>query len=234
MGLLKALTLYALKEFRNTGEVSVQLAGLAAPVWARFGTSDLGIFRQVLIDEEYFFQSSVQPGLIIDAGANVGYASVYFASRFPDATIIAIEPDTDNFQMLQRNTAAYPKVRCIRAGLWSRDCFLKISNPDDGACAFRVEESMDPENAIPAVTVDTLLESSGSDRIDILKLDIEGAERELFSAHNSATWIDRTDLIMVELHDRLVPGCEAAMLKAVQDSPFRFSERGENVFLSRY
>lgn len=233
MGLLKAVTLYTQQKFKSTGEVSVNLPGLAAPVLARFGTSDLGIFCQVLINEEYFFQSSIQPKLIIDAGANVGYASVYFANRFPDAAIIAIEPDTENFELLQRNTAAYPKVRCIRAGLWSRDCFLKISNPDDGACAFRVEESMNSENAIPAITLDTLLKSSGFDRIGILKLDIEGAEKELFAAHNSANWIDCTDLIMVELHDRLVPGCETAMLQAVRGSPFRFSQRGENVILSR-
>ncbi len=234
MGLLKAVTLYTLKVFKKTGEVSVHVPGLAAPVWARFGTSDLGMFRQVLIDEEYFFQSSAQPRLIVDAGANVGYASIYFANRYPDAAIIAIEPDTDNFNLLQKNTAAYPKVRCIQAGLWSRDCFLKISNPDDGSCAFRVEETTNPENAIPAVTLITLLKSSGFDRIDILKLDIEGAEKELFSAHNSANWIDRTELIMIELHDRLIPGCEAAMLQAVHNSPFRFSQRGENTFLSRY
>lgn len=234
MGLLKAVTLYTLKQFKKTGEVSVHLPELAAPVWARYGTTDLGMFRQVLVDEGYFFEPSAQPKLIIDAGANVGYASVYFANRFPAAAIIAIEPDTDNFHLLLRNTAAYPKVRCLRAGLWSKDCFLKISNPDASACAFRVEETMNPENAIPAVTLTTLLESSGFDRIDILKLDIEGAEKELFSAHNSAAWVDRTDLIMIELHDFLVPGCETAMLQAVRDSPFRFSHRGENVILSRY
>lgn len=234
MGLLKAVSLYASKTFRKTGEVSVHLPGLIAPVWARLGTSDLGVFRQVLIDEDYRFRSSAQPRLIIDAGANVGYASVYFANRFPEAAIIAIEPDVGNFHLLQRNTAAYPQVRCVRAGLWSKDCFLKISNPGGGTCAFRVEETMDPENAIPAVNLATLLESSGFDRIGILKIDIEGAEKELFSAHNSANWIARTDLMMIELHDRLVPGCEAAMLQAVQDSAFRSSRRGEITFLSRH
>lgn len=234
MGLLKAVSLYASKTFRKTGEGSVHLPGFVAPVWARFGTSDLGVFRHVLIDEGYRFRPSVQPGLIIDAGANVGYASVYFANRFPGAAIIAIEPDTDNFHLLQRNTAAYPRIRCIQAGLWSKDCFLRISNPGGGTCAFRVEETMNPENAIPAVTLLTLLESSGFDRIGILKLDIEGAEKELFLAHNSVNWIARTDVMAIELHDRLMPGCEAAMLQAVQGLPFKVSQRGENTFLSRY
>lgn len=232
MGLLKAVSLYASKTFRKTGEVSVHLPDFVAPVWARLGTSDLGVFRQVLIDEDYRFRSSAQPGLIIDAGANVGYASVYFANRFPGAAIIAVEPDRDNFHMLQRNTAAYPKVRCVRAGLWSKDCFLKISNPGGGTCAFRVEETMHPEDAIPAVTVATLLESSGFNRIGILKLDVEGAEKELFQAQNSASWIARTDLMMIELHDRLVPGCEAAMRQAVQGLPFGSSQRGDITFLS--
>ncbi len=233
MGLPKAIRLYAAQKLNGSGEVSVQLPDLATPVWARYGTSDLGMFRQVLIDEEYRLQPGREPRLIIDAGANVGYASVYFANCFPGATIIAIEPDSGNFRQLQKNTAPYPRVRCMRAGLWGRDCFLKISNPEDGACAFRVEETADPKDALPAVTVSTLLRSSGLDRIDILKLDIEGAEKELFAARDSASWIERTDFMMIELHDRLVPGCEAALRQAVQGAPFTFSQQGEKVVLAR-
>lgn len=233
VGLAKALQLYAARKLKLSGEVSIRMPGLATPVWARYGTSDLGVFRQVLIDEQYLYQPARQPRLIIDGGANVGYASVYFANRFPDATIIAVEPDTDNFQQLQRNTAPYPKVRCVRAGLWSRDCFLRISNPGGGSCAFSVEETTDTQDTLPAVTLASLLHSSGCDRIDILKLDIEGAEKQLFSAPDSAGWIERTDVIMIELHDRLVPGCEAALREGVRGAPFKWSQQGEKVILAR-
>lgn len=233
MGLRKAVALYAMKLFRSSGEIAVRLPDIATPVWARFGTSDLGTFREVLIDEGYSFPTEQTPRLIIDAGANVGYTSVYFANRFPDATIIAVEPDRGNFRMLQRNTAAYPKVRCVQAGVWSRDCFLKVSNPEAGACAFQVEETEEPANAIPAVTLTTLLDSSGHLWIDILKLDVEGAEKQLFSAPDCARWLARTDLMMIELHDRLFPGCEMAMLKAVGGLLVKRSQRGRNTFLTR-
>lgn len=233
MGLPRALRLYVGRKLRRSGEVSVQLPGLATPVWARYGTSDLGVFHQVLLDEQYRCQPRRQPRLIIDGGANVGYASVYFANRFPGAAIIAIEPDAGNFRQLQKNTAPYPKVRCVRAGLWSRDCFLKIANPQGGACAFSVEETTDSQDALPAVTLASLLQASGFDRIDVLKLDIEGAEKQLFSARDSARWVERTDLIMIELHDRLVPGCEAALREGVRGAPFTWSQQGEKAVLAR-
>ena len=76
------------------------------PLYCRPGTSDLEVFRQVFMERQYAcLGAAPSPRLIVDCGANVGYSSAYFLSRFPDAKLIAVEPDSGNFQMLQRNLA---------------------------------------------------------------------------------------------------------------------------------
>src|ERR1051326_8504661 len=67
-------------------------------LYLRTGTSDLPVFRQIFIDEEYNFQIPFQPSVIFDLGANVGFASIYFANKFPNARIIAVEPEISNYR----------------------------------------------------------------------------------------------------------------------------------------
>jgi hypothetical protein len=83
---------------------------------------------------------------------------------------------------------------------------------------------------IKAVTIDTLLKKSGFDKIDILKLDIEGAEREIFSK-NFDSWLDKVDIIMIELHDRIKKGCTKAFYSAVNKYKWKKFKRGENIIL---
>lgn len=83
------------------------------------------------------------------------------------------------------------------------------------------------------MTIRHLLELSGQDRIGILKLDVEGTEKVLFEAEDAQWWLSRTEAIMLELHDRFVPGCEAAMVQAIRGQGFRRAEAGENTILQR-
>jgi Methyltransferase FkbM domain len=80
------------------------------------------------------------------------------------------------------------------------------------------------------VTVPEIMREHGLDRIDLLKVDIEGSEMEVFS--HADAWIGSVDAISVELHDRFKPGCSSAFFKAVEDFPVRL-ERGEDVFTAR-
>src|SRR5271155_2886167 len=73
--------------------VSVTLPGFAHPIWLRAGCSDYFTFHQVFTDRQYEHGLSIDPTFIIDAGANVGFAAIYFARQYPRAQIISIEPD---------------------------------------------------------------------------------------------------------------------------------------------
>jgi FkbM family methyltransferase len=199
---------------RQNQLTSIRVPGIRFPLYLRARTSDLRAFQQVFVDGDHDVAPSVAPRTIIDAGANVGFASVAFANRYPDAQVIALEVNSENFAMLQRNVAPYPNVRAIKAGLWSRRAFLKITNPTGEAWAFQVTETDESDaDRIEALSVTDVCTMCNVDRVDLLKVDIEGAEYEVFS-RNADEWIDRVTLIMVELHDHLNPGCSMAVEQA--------------------
>jgi FkbM family methyltransferase len=207
------------------GDVIELRAPRVGTVLCRAHTSDIGVFRQIFIDREYRCLDDVKdPGLIIDCGANVGYASAYFLARYPNAQVIAVEPDAGNFAMLGRNLARYPaRTRLIQSGVWSHTTGLVMCEDpfgDGREWSYTVRPSRAHEvPAMQAVDIGTLLQDSGFDRISVLKIDIEGAEREVFQ-HNFQSWIGKVDRLVIELHG---PDCEAAFRQAVQSSAVAIS-----------
>jgi FkbM family methyltransferase len=199
------------------------------PLWIRPGTSDLDAFRQVFLEREYAALGDVADvDLVVDSGANVGYASAWFLSRYASCRLVAIEPDPGNFALLQRNLAAYgDRVRLIRSGLWSRPCGLKISEApfrDGREWSVQVRQSRPGETAdLTAVDLGSLLAESGATRISILKIDIEGAERFVF-AENYESWIDRFDALAIELHD---DECQRVFGTAIRGQPLAISQAQE-------
>lgn len=118
----------------------------------------------------------------------------------------------------------------IHAGLWSHKTRLAINDPEGGAWAYRVQES-NGEKGIPALSVEDLLQQAEADIVDVLKVDIEGAEREVFSQAES--WIRQVRMIIVETHDQLCSGCSEAVESVARRNGFRWSEYGENTILTQ-
>lgn len=81
-----------------------------APLMVRPDATDPFIFEEVFILDGYDFRTGNEPQLIFDIGASVGYASIYFAEKYPAARIIAVEPEASNIELLRKNTAAYSNV----------------------------------------------------------------------------------------------------------------------------
>lgn len=218
----------------TTGRTTVRLPGSHLPFQLRAHTSDAPTFEQVFVLREYDFPyPNADPRLIIDAGANIGCAAVYFAQRYPAARILAIEPEDQNFALLVQNTAAYPNVTPIRAALWTKKVPLGITNPGTASYGFQIGEA-DPRLAGPvdAVTIPELLALSESNHIDILKIDIEGSEDELFRAGYEA-WLDRVGVIIVEVHEDLHAGITARINALLQGYAFAAARIGENLVFIR-
>ena len=98
------------------GTMTVSIDGYPKLVLRR-GDLNMRTLCHILCEAGYDFPFSVDPSpdWIIDAGANTGMASVYFAKWYPHAKIVAIEPDPHNFELLQRNTSRYGiQVACIQ------------------------------------------------------------------------------------------------------------------------
>jgi FkbM family methyltransferase len=214
-----------------TDPLTVRLPELRHPLWVRPGTSDVATFDEVFVAREYDIPlEEFVPQTILDLGANVGFASVQFANRWPAATILAVEPEAENVVMLKRNTGHYRNVDALHAAVWSRSTDLGIENPSDAANAFRMTETGASDGArIPAFTVAQLIDRLGTDRVDLLKMDVEGAEREIL--RNAQDWIDRVNVLVIELHDRFVPGCAEALYDAVRGRHFRQEIVGQNLVL---
>lgn len=194
--------------------------GIETSVFCRSNGSDFSALRQIFGRREVAVPFKQSPRFIVDAGANVGYASLLWANTWPGAMIVAIEPDVCNCDMFQRNCSKYPNIRLIRGALWHRSAALAITNPDAEPWAFQIGESQvgDSSKSVRAFTLAEIMTEFGVDRINLLKLDIEGSELELFSS-GAEEWLRHVDCLMVELHDRIRPGCSAAfdrLLSSVQ------------------
>ena len=211
-------------------ETSLFLRPLNRYVTIRPGTSDLLCLGKVFIDWEYAIPFKTTARLIVDAGANIGLATIYFADKFPQAKIIAIEPEPSNYELLVRNCSGMSNVTPWHAAIWNTHASLQIGNPDAEKWSFTVTPCANGASAIKALTIPEILTKSGYNTIDILKIDIEGAERELFS-DGCEEWLQRVKMIIIELHDRFVPGCSRTVYSELCKVPFRQEIRGENVFI---
>jgi len=231
--MIKGTEAYARAKYLQQ-ELLLILPGFREPIRLRGKTSDRHTFQKIFLDHEFEIDFGFTPRVIVDGGANVGYASVYFAQRFPDALVIAVEPEATNFRLLKLNTAAYRNIRSINKGLWPRHGNLVIENPSDQPYAFRVREvDRATADSIAGITIQELLRLVGADSVDLLKLDIEGAEKELFEDSGSESWLAQVQALIVEPHDRLKPGCTAAIEQAIVGQDFRRSQVGESLLFIR-
>ncbi|HWH85106.1 MAG TPA: FkbM family methyltransferase [Burkholderiaceae bacterium] len=213
--------------------IAFDVPALSRPIFMRVPSSDVDVYEQVFLDTEYRFDVKQDPRVIIDAGANIGLASIYFANRFPAARIYAIECEASNFRLLERNAAQYPNIVPIHAALWDQDGEIEIVDPGLGEWGFMTATKNEGSRAsalVRSMTMASVMREYRIDHVDILKIDIEGAELEVLTA--SAEWIDRVDTVIAELHDRLKAGCERSFASATTKFPRRW-QRGENAYVSR-
>lgn len=216
--------------------------GAKAKVFLRLGTSDISVFNGIFRWQEYAWDLERQPRSIIDAGAYTGLSAIYFSMRYPGARVIAVEASESNFSLLVRNTAAWVSIEPVHAALWWQPASLVVTDPGTGAWGLQVRNADSRQadspvtgadstgGSVRAITISDLVRDYDLARVDLLKLDIEGSEKELFS--HPAPWLDEVDAICVELHDWFKAGCSRAFFEAVRE--FRVETwRGENVLVAR-
>ena len=201
---------------QNRSVAMVQIENVPCPqgccpftVHIRPSTSDVHVLRMLLQGNEYGFLHELdwQPEAILDAGANTGIAASLFATLFPGATIVAVEPDPSNFRVLQLNVARFDNVHTVQAGLWNKVVGLKVvrdcPDPDAwwcGAWTYAVKEVPAADADVAAVTIDQLLETHSLPAFEYVKIDIEGSERVVLSDRSAAGWLARCKLASIEVH----------------------------------
>jgi FkbM family methyltransferase len=153
-------------------------------------------------------QFKEQVRTIVDMGANVGAAAVYFAMTYPGSSVFAFEPAPGSYALLEANTAHLPQIKSFGFGLYDCDrqaklyCGLNDSVQNSICQSYEQRQHSEPISLREAAAV---LRELAIETIDILKLDTEGCEVPIL--HSLAPWIPTISVIYVEFHsevDRLV------------------------------
>ncbi|MCJ7644911.1 MAG: FkbM family methyltransferase [Candidatus Aminicenantes bacterium] len=227
LGLLQTVA-FLMRNALGRSLISVKLKGIKTRVWIRPKRSDIYALSHIFRKSECDIPFPFSPSSIVDGGAYAGYSTVFFANKYPQARIVAIEPDRNNYELLIRNCRSYKKIVIIRAGLWSSVSDLRIANPQAESWAYKLTEATaDVSDRIPGVTLKEIMAQHRWEQIDILKLDIEGSEKVLFSSR-CEEWIDNVKVIIMELHGE---DCESAVMKGLGGRKFRMSHQGEKLIL---
>lgn len=198
----------------------------------RYLNSDLRVFYQIFIEENYhFFPNGYKPSVIVDLGANVGYSSIWFHKFFPESRIIALEPESENFKFLSKNIEPFKRITAIKKAIWYQDEDLFIKNPE--ALSWSFETSKFPKNGsirIEGISINTLMNQFDLQKIDLLKIDIEGAEFDLFK-HEPLNWLQNIGAIMIETHDKKQAGTSELIDSVLINAGFKkFSTRDLSCF----
>jgi FkbM family methyltransferase len=203
-----------------------------------FPFSDLSVLFQVFSMQcyapllpylkEYFSPDATMR--IIDAGANVGYATIFFYLHFPKSHIIAIEPESKNVEQFEKNLRLNifsGQVTILESALWPRPAYLRITRDfrDNREAAFTVEEIENNEK-LEGITFQTILKNQNWNLIDLFKIDIEGSERFLFHDREIADELLRkTKFLAIEIHDEYkIRGTIYAALKRNNFMTFEYGD----------
>jgi FkbM family methyltransferase len=227
-GLFKGLKLYFLLKSKRKRVVRIQIPQARHPIYVRLGTSDRNVFNNIFVYGEYdAVELGFSPGNFLDGGGNIGLAAVYFANRYPQMQILSVEPESENFKILQQNIASYATIRALKAGLWSRPTHLEIRDAGGGEWGFTVEETDTPTpGSVRAESIGGLIEQNGGKPFDVVKLDIEGSESEVFRT-NTEAWLPRVRALVVELHEWMKPGSSASFIEATSAYAYQKTVSGE-------
>lgn len=234
--------------------VSFECSKGKQPVFIRKNTLDEYIYKEIFSEKQYKIKpndikkfkhlshfDTFYPTTILDLGANIGLSSIFFSIEYPNATIYSVEPDEENYDLLKRNTLLFENIRCINGAIWSKNEVLYIANRNEtvtrtgkyNKASYYVQlDKVNNESPVKGFTISHLMEKRNIKTIDICKIDIQGAEKEIFESN--AEWLNDVKCLFVEVHDRYVDGCFFAVSKAMEKYGFIYissSGRDGNVHL---
>jgi FkbM family methyltransferase len=178
---------------------------------------DLLVFEGFFIFDDYLpyieqIKKKLNVQFIIDAGANIGCASLYLLEHFPKAKIVCIEPESSNYELLLKNmhiNFLEKNTVCIRKALWNKNQELELRKieefPDDGYHVMQEGKTDKVIDKVLTCTLDDILAETKQVCIDLLKIDIEGAEKVIFhDKEHINQFLPKTKVIIMEVHPKFI------------------------------
>jgi FkbM family methyltransferase len=214
-------------------QVEVWPKGYGTSVAIRMGSSDFDVFQQVFVWQQYLPPKSIDdPEIIVDCGANAGYSALFFLKHFPRARVIALEPDPFNAELCRHNLRRYKnRIVVLQKAIWGSLAELNfVDETRKPGEEYGIQVEAKTENAVAntveGIDIPSLMTTTGVGHIDLLKVDIEKSEADVFRS-NPAAWLHRVRNIAIELHG---PACTEIFRSALSNFSFLEEQRGEVTF----
>ena len=206
--------------------LKIKMAGLPHVVSLRNEPSDIAMFTNIFVHEEYGITMAHPVHTMIDCGANIGLASLYFLKKFPAVNIICLEPEPGNFSILEQNLGWNKNVQLIQKAVWHSTTNLQLTGQERGNAGFTVtEEAAASAATVPAVALQDIVNDGNWEGIDICKMDVEGSEEAIFLKGETA-WLQQVKTMFIEIHENIKPGLTSKLLALLSPS-FTVRQHGE-------
>lgn len=230
-----------LSDLKDIEYLSTKVNNKPLEVAVRTNGSDKFVFNQIFVIEEYKsvvefmlqFKKETTGWNIIDGGANIGLTTLYFHQNLPNAKIVSVEPDKDNYEMIKNNMRLNNfsvNGNLLNAGLWSKNTHIKTERSfrDGEDWSVIVKETDNPENALKAYTISDIIEQNfNGEIIDLLKLDIEGSEKFIFEAEAEVNrFLPKIRFVIIEIHDEM--NCRENIYTQLAKNNFKYFNSGES------
>jgi len=193
----------------SPAEIRMTLGGIERTIKAPSRPQLLGTMKHLTYDDNFLFireASKIKPiNHVVDVGANIGSTAILFHLAFPDATILALEPSRANYVCLERNIESIPQITPLRVGAYSKKCQLELAMPNAEQRPDVVQRQSNGgllsiygkgewEETIDVVRLDDVVTAP----VDLLKIDVEGAEIAVLDGAKRILTEDRP-IIIAEL-----------------------------------
>jgi FkbM family methyltransferase len=229
-GLINGMKLFYIMVVPGKNKTAITFVDKIAPIFIRRGTSDIPTFKQIFIEHAYISDYTENIEYIIDCGANIGLSVRYFRYLYPNAKIAAIEPDADNYNMLKENTQFDNNILLFKNGIWNRSAHLEVVDVFNvGSWGFSVVEvSEKSEKTVPALSIKDVIVQSNFPRVDLLKVDIEGSEKEVFES-DTESWLPLVNNMIIETHDKYRKGTSRAVFETMLKYDFELEVKFDSL-----
>ncbi len=192
--------------------------------------SDIGVLKEMFIEEQYNLDLSHAPQTILDLGSNVGYSVVYFKLKYPDARVYAFEPDPHTFIKLQRNVKDFLGVYIYDYAIGGTDGVQTFYVYPQSSMSSSLIKRLDKQEEIqvPIKTLDAFYKEQNITKVDILKFDVEGSEYEVFHTPHS---IINVETLIGEMHLDLMKKDEQQFLDLFKNYKIEKIKSGKHRFI---
>ncbi len=169
-------------------------------IYCRSGLADLGVVYDTFEGRYHLPPAGIGAvRTILDLGANIGLTMAHFAVLYPGARILGVELDAANCELCRKNIAPYgERCQVLNAAVWHTPGEVSYAGVRESGYAIATGLEQRAKATAPAITVDALIERLGAAEVDFVKMDIEGAEKEVLG--HADAWIGRVRSIKVEVH----------------------------------